>query len=107
MIFDFGKKGKYEVKYCLKMFVLFESATGHNFEIRGLQETLILIWCAIKASNKDFDWSVEELMENLDEHPELVPMFQQFFEEKAAEQQQLLEKALASKKKVATKKTKN
>lgn len=73
---------EYTIKQTFRTFFLFEEMSGKSIalaDISTFADTFKLLYCALKANNKDtFKFSFDEFVDIVDEQPEVLSQFSEF-----------------------------
>lgn len=71
---------EYKVKQSLRALMLFEQITGRfATEITpSINDTVVLFYSLLKSNNKDFEISQDELIDIIDEQPEILDNFNDY-----------------------------
>lgn len=86
-------KGKeYNLKYSTRAILLFESSkNGERFDIKTKTDELLFLHCILTCSNEDYSLDfLEELIPEIDEHPEINIAFNQVMLDEVKRQEKAL-----------------
>ena len=73
-------KGKeVELKYTFRSFILYENIQGKSFTPSTTTEVLIFLYCCILASDRELVFTFDEFLDYVDEHPNVIEEFSEFF----------------------------
>ena len=61
----------YKIKYTLRAIMLFEQIMDKTFELKGITDQVVFLFCLIRANNDD-KLDYEDYLAYLDEHPEML-----------------------------------
>lgn len=64
-----------ELKLSLRVYMLYENIKGKSFELETMTDTIIFMYCVALVSSKDYDFKYDELLDMLDENPNLLTQF--------------------------------
>lgn len=64
-----------ELKLSLRVYMLYENIKGKSFELETMTDTIIFMYCVALVSSKDYDFKYDELLDMLDEEPNLLTKF--------------------------------
>lgn len=66
---------EYELKLSMRAYMLMENIKGESFNIENLTDTILFFYCVILTSSKEYDFKYDELLDRLDENPQLLTEF--------------------------------
>ena len=61
-----------QLKYSFRAMMIYENIAQKSFEPKGITEFILLFYSMIMASDKDFEMSLEEFIDWLDEQPKVL-----------------------------------
>lgn len=97
-----------ELRWSFRSLLLFENIMQKSFEPKGLTDIITYMYCVIVSSDKDLNFTYDDFLLYLDEHPYLIKEFTEWLQ-KAVEKNNslMLKNTDESDKKKATKVKKN
>lgn len=66
---------EYELKLSMRAYMMMENITGESFNIENLTDTISFFYCVIVTSSKESGFKWDELVDMLDENPQLLREF--------------------------------
>jgi len=71
------KGSKYKLKsHSYRAMFLFEDITGKQVtEIATIKDQVLFLWCILKSSNKDFEFTFEEFVDIIEEEESILEEF--------------------------------
>jgi len=77
---------EYIVKKSYRSLMLFEEMSGRNIDEMkdSVNDLMLLFYCILKANNRDiFQYSFDEFIDVIDEHPDSVEVFNKYLLDEA------------------------
>lgn len=62
----------YELRYSIRAMMMYENITGESFNPDNLTNILTFFYCIVVSSSKDYSYSFDEFIDNLDENPNIL-----------------------------------
>lgn len=94
---------EYELKLSMRSYLLFENIKGKSFELETMTDTIIFFFCVILTSSKDYDFKYDQLLDMLDENPDLLLEFNNWLIQEYSKESMLSPEDEDDKKKVTEK----
>ncbi len=69
------KGNDYKIKYTLRAMFIFEQIKGSAFAINTITDEFIYLYALLLANNSDMELTFDELIDELDNNPELIQEF--------------------------------
>lgn len=58
-----------ELKYSIRAMMMYENITGNSFNPQNLTDILTFFYCIVVSSMKDYSYSFEQFIDELDNEP--------------------------------------
>ncbi len=58
-----------ELKYSIRAMMMYENITNSSFNPKNLTDILTFFYCVVVSSMKDYDYSFEQFIDELDNEP--------------------------------------
>lgn len=72
------KNKEYKLKYTLRALFIYEQITGKVFSMQTITDEYLFFYCVLAANNPDMNLTFDDLIDAIDEDPNIMIQFLQF-----------------------------
>lgn len=71
---------EYKLKYTLRALFIYEQVTGKIFSLQTVTDEYLFFYCILAANNPDMELTFDDLIDAIDEEPNIMVQFQNFMQ---------------------------
>ena len=75
-----------ELKYSIRAMMMYENITGESFNPKNLTDILTFFYCIVVSSMKDYSYSFENFIDELDNEPSKLEELTKWMNDKISNQ---------------------
>lgn len=80
------KDKEYKLKYTLRALFIYEQITGKVFKLQTITDEYLFFYCVLAANNPDMNLTFDDLIDVIDEDPNIMIQFQNFMKSELEKQ---------------------
>lgn len=80
------KDKEYKLKYTLRALFIYEQITGKVFQLQTLTDEYLFFYCVLAANNPEMNLTFDDLIDAIDEDPNIMVQFSDFMKQELAKQ---------------------
>lgn len=80
------KDKEYKLKYTLRALFIYEQITGKVFKLQTITDEYLFFYCVLAANNPDMNLTFDDLIDAIDEDPNIMIQFQDFMKSELEKQ---------------------
>lgn len=92
------KDKEYKVKYTLRALFIYEQITGKVFSLQTITDEYLFFYCILAANNPEMNLTFDDLIDAIDEEPNIMIQFQEFMKSELEKQNYFITTTDAKKK---------
>ena len=92
------KDKEYKVKYTLRALFIYDQITGKVFSLQTITDEYLFFYCILAANNPEMNLTFDDLIEAIDEEPNIMIQFQEFMKSELEKQNYFITTTDAKKK---------
>ena len=92
------KNKEYKLKYTLRALFIYEQITGKVFNLQTLTDEYLFFYCILAANNPEMNLTFDDLIDAIDEEPNIMIQFQEFMKSELEKQNYFITTTDAKKK---------
>ena len=92
------KNKEYKLKYTLRALFIYEQITGKMFNLQTLTDEYLFFYCILAANNPEMNLTFDDLIDAIDEEPNIMIQFQEFMKSELEKQNYFITTTDAKKK---------
>lgn len=77
---------EYKLKYTLRALFIYEQITGKVFRLQTITDEYLFFYCVLAANNPDMNLTFDDLIDAIDEDPNIMVQFQNFMKSELEKQ---------------------
>ena len=77
---------EYKLKYTLRALFIYEQITGKVFQLLTITDEYLFFYCILAANNPEMDLTFNQLIDAIDEDPNIMIEFQNFMKSELEKQ---------------------
>lgn len=77
---------EYKLKYTLRALFIYEQITGKVFQLHTITDEYLFFYCILAANNPEMDLTFDQLIDAIDEDPNIMIEFQNFMKSELEKQ---------------------